>query len=203
MRPQLKIDDVIDFFGPVHKVKGMERSGWKERGIARPETVAAHGFGAASLAWLLASAEGADAGKAVKMILTNGLRRASLPDVTPSSMLFFRMTNYTRGAVEELTRHLPSAVREEAKALLEEYDAGETLEAQVAREADKLDTMMQAIAYERETGKRFAAQFFATYSGSFRTKTGKELYEQLRHKARRGFRLKKVYDIRLEEEKRG
>jgi len=202
MGKRLYIDDIIHFFGPLHKVKTRERSGWKERGVERAETIGAHGFGAAHLAWLLANAEGADAGKAMKMSLANDLQRASLPDLTPTSMAYFRQSEFEESAFEELAKYLPALVRKEYQTLLEEFRKGESLEAKIAREASKLDTILQAIAYERETGKRFAASFFATYSGDFETETGKELYSQLRQRARRGFRLKKVYDVRIEEAER-
>jgi putative hydrolase of HD superfamily len=200
--PKLHIDDVLYFFGPIHKVKSKERAGWKEQGVQPAETIGAHTFGAAHLAWLLSKAEGADADRVVKMTLVWGLRRASLPDLTPQTLAYFKKPELEHGAFEELAKHLPSAVRDEFKRLFDEYNEGKTLEAKLAREADKLDTILQAISYERETGKRFATQFFATYSDQFETGAGKALFDQLRQRARRGFRLKRVYDVRVEEAER-
>lgn len=199
---KIPIDDVIHFFSPVFKVKSKERSGWKERGVEYAETAASHSFGAAHLGWLMANAENADPNRVIKMLMVNGLRRASLPDLTPSSLAYFRKPELEEGAFEELAKYLPATVRDEYRRLFDEYTDGKTLEARLAREADKLDTIMQAIAYERETGKKFATQFFATYSTDFTTAIGQQLYEQLRQRARRGFRLKKVYDVRIEEESR-
>lgn len=202
MHHKLYLDDLIHFFSPIHKVKTKERSGWVKHGIKVPETLGAHTFGAAHLAWLMANAEGANSSRAINMVLMNGLLKADLPDLTPASPAYFHLSHLDPNALGELAQHLPSLLRTEYQKLFEEYEGGQTLEAQIATEANKLDTLLQAISYEREIGRKIAAEFFNTYQDQFKTKTGKQLYQQLKDRSRRGFRLKKVYDVRVEESER-
>ena len=67
------------------------------------------------------------------------------------------------------------AVGDEVRALWEEYEAGETKEAKLVKDADKLEMVMQASEYESigdagEGGK--LEEFFESTRGRYKTERG-------------------------------
>lgn len=83
---------------------------------------------------------------------------------------------------------MPENLKARYTTLFDEFQAQETREAKVAREADKLETLLQGEAYEEKTGKSdILDEFLQTYESVFQTDTGKSMFEELksRHKERK------------------
>jgi 5'-deoxynucleotidase YfbR-like HD superfamily hydrolase len=84
-------------------------------------------------------------------------------------------------ALNLVASELPDSIQDEYLSLFEEFQEMKTAEAKVAREADKLETLLQGNMYEIETGRTdILNEFLRTYSGIFKTKTGKLIFESIK-----------------------
>jgi putative hydrolase of HD superfamily len=157
------------------RLKRLRRTGWLDRGLppAEGETVAAHLYRTALLAWLAAAGDPAlDRDRVLKLALIHDLAEAIAGDpapyrpeeIPPASDLdarrrFFSIRHQRTAAdrqhkrlaedaaVAELTRALPAATRDELAGLWREYEAGATPEARFVKEADSLEAFLQSREY--------------------------------------------------------
>lgn len=143
------MENTFRFFDVVSVLKLTERAGWVQRGVpGLRETVGAHSFGVALLAWLLAAEVGVDVGRAVKMALVHDLLEAFTGDLTPMNVSFEEKRRREKAALPALAKELPKEIEGEVVALIQEYLAAESDVARLVEEADKLDTALQAGSYE-------------------------------------------------------
>jgi putative hydrolases of HD superfamily len=154
-------------------LKRLRRQGWVDRGVVSPESVADHSYRLALLVLILASrSPGVDPCRAVTLALVHDLPEALAGDITPfddalgrpgvdRSALFrqrpvFDPETYQakkereREAVEDLTSGLPEDVAALVQDAWLEYESGSTPEARLVRQADKLETWLQALEYAVE-----------------------------------------------------
>lgn len=134
-------------------LKRLYRQGWLQHGVPpeRCESVAAHTFGVALLAlWIVpAHYPRLDLLKTVQMALIHDLGEAFVGDLTPRDGLAPDEKHRREAvAVARLLEGLPNAA--ELLALWQEYEAGETPEARLVRQLDRLEMGLQASVYARE-----------------------------------------------------
>lgn len=166
-----------DWFHDIAALKHTERAGWVRSGVDQPrDTIASHSFGAALLGWFLADAEGVDVERVVKMALVHDLVMAHMPDITPEDDRYAEKRELEQEALDEVLAHAPASLTAEIEDLFEAFVAGETDEAQVAQEADKLDTLMQAKTYADVPFD----EFYAHLEDVFATETGVRTRDRLR-----------------------
>lgn len=167
-------------FEDIHRLKHTERQGWKDREIERPrDTIASHSFGAALLGWSLAEEEGTDSDRVVKMLLMHDLIMAYIKDYTPGDEEFDSKKKMEDRKFEDLKEDLPENLEDEISDLFQEFRENKTAEAQIAHEADKVDTLMQARKYSEEEGENFLPEFLNFYRENFTSDTGKTLFKSL------------------------
>jgi len=143
-------------------LKALPRAGWVSVGVASPETVASHCYGVALLASLYASREGLDSAKCVHMALLHDLAEAKIGDHLPEAvggLSTKEKATLEHAAFRELCEADGMLLGEEALRLFEEFDAGQTPEAQFVRECDKLDMFLQARRYEEQQGLDLSSFF--------------------------------------------
>lgn len=175
----------MELFEVIDDIKHSERQGWKDIGIESPrDTIASHSLGASITGWILSEKEGLNSEKVVKMLLIHDLIMAYIPDYTPEDDEYDSKKEFERQKLEELYETVPEGISSEFRSLLEELRARNTEEAQIAKEADKLDTLMQAATYNEETDENSLQQFLETYESYFETETGREQYENIRDKSK-------------------
>ncbi len=160
------------------KLKHLPRTGWLRHGISAPETVAAHSWQMALLALYLSAGhiKGYDFDKVIKLCLCHDLAESEIGDITPVDAA------YTTKARKELAAM--DKIAQEAKfpalsALFMEYEAGETPEARLARDLDKLDMYIQALDYEQKFPDRDLGEFRSSAAKGIKTALGKELLAEL------------------------
>lgn len=167
------------------QLKQLYRQGWLRVGVpeAQCESVAEHSLGVAFLTLLLADQliEGVDAPRALRMALLHDLGEARVGDLTPHHGVSPEEKHQReRAAVREILGGLPRG--DEYVALLDDYDRGESAEAKLVRQLDRLEMALQACAYEHQTGIDLG-QFFDSARKVFEhpavTQTAEEL-ERLR-----------------------
>lgn len=127
-------------------LKNLPRSGWQRLRIRLPETVAEHSFRVGIVGMTLAMIEGADAGHTAALCLLHDAHETRTGDVPAVGRAYV-----TTAAPEAVTAHqtlaMPHEVAKGFQALTEEYEAAETTEARLARDADKIETLLQAAEY--------------------------------------------------------
>ncbi len=152
------------------RLKGLRRTGWVDRRVESPESVADHSFRVALMVWYVARSRGLDAGRATIIALVHDLPEAELGDATPFDALrapdgtidldrlrqaapapSASATQQKREAearvVAEVAAALHPGVAGEFIELWSEYREQRTPEARLVKEIDRLETVDQALRY--------------------------------------------------------
>ncbi|NBE81250.1 HD domain-containing protein [Micromonospora rubida] len=130
-------------------LKSAARTGWWFAGVKHPETIAEHSPRTALIGMILASMEGADPARVTMLCVlhdTQETRTTDLPHIAKRYLTAAPNTTITADQVADC----PPAVTDTITAAVTEYEAGETLEAIVARDADKLECLVQAVEYRHQ-----------------------------------------------------
>jgi putative hydrolase of HD superfamily len=142
-------------------LKLLPRTGWLQRGIPNPESVAEHTFGVATLALLIGDAiDGLDRGKLLAIALLHDMAEALLSDLPASAKRFIGAEHKhaaERRALEEMLARLDNHA--EYLALWEEYARGCSREARLVKGIDRIEMLAQALSYER-AGSRALGEFW-------------------------------------------
>jgi putative hydrolase of HD superfamily len=143
--------EVVDFLLAAGALKNLPRTGWRLVGVTDCESVADHSFRVVLLALLLGElVEGVDRGKLLRMAVVHELPESIVTDLPPKAIQVIGRDVKQRAEREAWARLLPPGQQlDEWRALWEEFEAGRTQEAKLARVADKLEMLLQAYEYER------------------------------------------------------
>ena len=129
-----------DFLNRVEKLKSVRRHCVTADG--EPETVAAHTWRTALMAYLLKDELGdIDIDRVIRMCLIHDIGEAVTGDI-PTFEKNGGHERTERQAVEDLLGGLPGALAEELKALFAEMEALETKEAKVYKALDRLEAVI-------------------------------------------------------------
>ena len=157
-------------------LKTLPRAGWLRLGIPLPESVAAHSFRVGILGMVLASLEGADPNRAAALATFHDAHETRVGDVPATGRAYI-----TTAKPEAITAHqaarLPDDMGKLFQDLTAEYEAAQTLEARCARDADKIETMLQAIEYGEQGYK--TEPWVRTSVESLRTDSAKQLAQAI------------------------
>jgi putative hydrolase of HD superfamily len=163
-------DALIRFWTLALRLKRLRRTGWVDRGVDDPESGAAHSWGVALLAWLLARDHvELDRDRILLLGIVHDLPEAVAGDPTPfddvrdaagviPSDHFATAPGYTDAAraakaqaevaaLDEMLRGIPDDLAADLRGAWVEYERGETAEARFVRQIDKLETLLQAEDY--------------------------------------------------------
>lgn len=160
--PNRDVLPIVEAYFEFSHLKQLYRQGWLQRGIPpeRCESVAEHSFGVAVLALLLAETAfpQLDACKVLRMSLLHDFGEIYAGDLTPADGVE-RAAKYAleQRAVQRVMEKLPNGST--YIALWEEYEAGNTPEAQLVRQIDRLEMVLQASVYEHQNLSNLA-EFF-------------------------------------------
>jgi putative hydrolase of HD superfamily len=149
------MDNLLDFYRQVARLKELPRAGWVRRGLdaSGVESVAEHSFLAAVIALTLADDLGVDAGALLRLVLVHDLPECdpAVGDITPfCGVSPEEKRSRERAAMARLCDGLPGGPR--LFALWEEYDAAVTPESALAHEIDALEMAVQSRRYEDRHG---------------------------------------------------
>lgn len=164
-----------------NQLKRTARTGWIQRGVANPENVAAHTFGVAFAALLLAQnlEQELAMDRVLTMALLHDLPEGLTTDIPTPAWRFLPpgiKSDVERQAMVEILDADP-----EAKPLLaiwEELEAAQTAEARLVHDADKIDLLLQALVYEEQTGNLHLQEFWDN-PAQFHFEQSRSVYEAL------------------------
>jgi len=167
---------VATFLFEMGHLKHLTRAGWLLLGIPQPETVAEHSFRVGVVGITLAALEGADVGRTAALCLLHDAHETRIGDV-PSVGRAYVTTAVPEAVTAHQSSAMPDAVAEVVQGLVAEYEATETLESRVAHDADKIETLIQAVEYQAR-GHDTAAWRESSLS-ALRTSSGRQLAQAI------------------------
>jgi putative hydrolase of HD superfamily len=127
-------------------LKHLPRAGWLLLGIPQPESVAEHSFRVAMVGITLAAIDGADVGRTAALCLVHDAHETRIGDV-PSVGRAYVTTAAPEAVTANQTSRMPHEAAKVVQELVAEYEATETAESRLAHDADKIETLLQAIEY--------------------------------------------------------
>lgn len=157
-------------------LKNLPRAGWLLLGIPQPESVAEHSFRVAMTGITLAALDGADIGRTAALCVFHDGHETRIGDV-PSVGRAYISTAAPEAVTMDQTSRMPHEAAKAMQELTAEYEANETAEARLAHDADKLETLMQAIEYQDQGHD--AEAWRDTSLAALRTDAGRQLAQAI------------------------
>ncbi|KAL2546551.1 Metal-dependent phosphohydrolase [Forsythia ovata] len=164
----------IDFLTLCHRLKTTKRKGWINHGIKGPESIADHMYRMALMALIADDLPGVNRERCIKIALVHDIAEAIVGDITPSDGVpKEEKSRMELAALNEMCKVLGGGMRaEEIKELWQEYENNSSLEANLVKDFDKVEMILQALEYEAEHGK-VLDEFFLSTAGKIQTEIGK------------------------------
>lgn len=165
---------VIDFLTLCHRLKTTKRKGWINHGIKGAESIADHMYRMGLMALIAGDVPGLNRERCIKIALVHDIAEAIVGDITPSDGVpKAEKSRREQAALNEMCEVLGGGMRaEEIKELWFEYENNSSLEANLVKDFDKVEMILQALEYEIEHGK-VLDEFFLSTAGKFQTEIGK------------------------------
>ncbi|WP_184840564.1 HD domain-containing protein [Allocatelliglobosispora scoriae] len=127
-------------------LKGVRRAGWWHAGIRDPESVAEHSLRVAQLAALLAAEEGGDPARAALLAIWHDSQETRTGDLPHTAKRYVTGPD-PQSITADQTAAMPGPAAKVVREAVSEFEARTTIEAMCARDADKLECLIQAIEY--------------------------------------------------------
>ena len=157
---------MIELLSELMRLKAVPRTGWLLRGVRDVESVAAHSFGVACAAMLLADRARAlgmpvNIERVLRMALLHDLTEARTGDLPATIKRYFEPATL-KAADERAAREMLAPLGPLGADYLElwrDYEQRASLEARLVKAADKFDLLLQAREYEKG-GAQALAEFW-------------------------------------------
>lgn len=172
------LQGILGFLCEVGCLKRVRRSGWWLAGINSPESVAEHSFRTAIIGLIIAELEGCNPFETASICLFHDLNEARLLDSHALAKKYLNTKPAEALAVRDSMSRLPSALTERIQHLLHNFEAGESLESIVARDADVLECLIQAREYQ-SLGVAGASAFARPLAKRLKTTSAKRLAQMI------------------------
>lgn len=180
----------LEFLKLVGKLKEVKRTGWVRSGVAGAESVADHMYRMAMMGFLMGLSLDKSVSvnniKCIKMALVHDIGESLIGDLVtegnrPDKISREEKIQRERNAIRKISDVIGGDVGSEIAALWEEFEAGDSVEAQHLRDLDKFEMIVQASEYETAQDLKLH-DFFRTTEGKFGTQLFKELDTELRRR---------------------
>ncbi|KAM6571877.1 hypothetical protein CsatA_015957 [Cannabis sativa] len=171
---------VVDFLTLCHRLKSTKRKGWINHGIQNPESISDHMYRMALMALIVRDLPGVNRERCIKIAIVHDIAEAIVGDITPSDGVpKEEKRRMEQAALNEMCKILGGDLRAaEIKELWEEYEYNSSIEANLVKDFDKVEMILQALEYEEEHGK-VLDEFFLSTAGKFQTEIGKSLASEI------------------------
>ncbi|GLW11173.1 haloacid dehalogenase [Microtetraspora sp. NBRC 13810] len=157
-------------------LKRYKRTGWLVAGVRDPESVADHSFRTALIAGVIAALEGGNPERAAFMGLFHDTQETRITDIPYIGKRYLKPTPNEQVTADQV-RGLPEPVARMVGDAVGEYEEKTSLEAVCARDADKLECLLQAVEY-REQGNHNVQPWIDSSLAALTTPTAKRLADE-------------------------
>ncbi|MGD9546590.1 MAG: HD domain-containing protein [Candidatus Krumholzibacteriia bacterium] len=158
-------ETMADLLVRANRLKTTPRTGWAQRGVPAPESVADHSHGVAFIALALldlVDEPDLDRATVLTMAIIHDLPESVTGDLSLGASRL--LPKGAKAAAESAAMaELLGRSRVEARwrATWDGFEAQESPEARLVRDADRLDLLVQALAYERASGTLELEEFWS------------------------------------------
>ncbi|AXI78373.1 HD domain-containing protein [Peterkaempfera bronchialis] len=136
----------VGYFMELGALKRAKRSGWWIAGVKDPETIAEHSWRTAVIGAVLAMMEGADPAKVALLCTFHDSQESRIGDIPWIGRRYLVASSNEEVTADQVADAHP-AVADGVKAVVHEYENGDSLEVLVAHDADKLECVIQGLEY--------------------------------------------------------
>ncbi|NEW73513.1 HD domain-containing protein [Streptomyces rhizosphaericus] len=168
---------VARFLFEAGALKQNRRTGWWMAGVRDPESVAEHAWRTSLIASIIAQLEGADPARAALMAVWHDSQETRTGDVNHLGKKYAPSPD-PRTVTEDQTADMPEALASAVRGWVGEYEAKESPEAVCARDADKLECLLQGLEYLSQ-GYENAQRWVDNSRDRLVTESGKRLADEL------------------------
>ncbi|MFK0253064.1 HD family hydrolase [Streptomyces sp. NPDC090445] len=168
---------VARFLYEAGTLKHARRTGWWMAGVNDPESVAEHSWRTSVIASVIAELEGADPARAAFLAVWHDTQETRTGDVNHLGKKYAAGAD-PRAVTADQTAGMPEALASAIRDLVAEYEAQDSPEAVCARDADKLECLLQGIEYKAQ-GYEAAQRWIDNSRARLTTETGKRLAGEL------------------------
>ncbi len=168
---------LIRFLYEVGHLKNVPRAGWTVMGIPSPESVAEHSYRTTVIGYVLAHLEQADVDKTVRMCLFHDVHEARVTDLHRLARKYVDWEPAETKAIAHMLKRLPGSIADSLASVLDEYNRVETLEAQIVKDADRLEFIFQAVEYQAR-GHGDLREWIAQNQQDLRTDSARKLAQE-------------------------
>ncbi|MGB6163915.1 MAG: HD domain-containing protein [Pseudonocardiaceae bacterium] len=170
---------VASFAFELGVLKRIRRAGWWHAGVRDPESVAEHSLRVAQLASILAAIEGAEPGRAALLAIWHDSQETRTGDIPHTARPYLDQCS-PEVITADQTASLPDTARKTVQEAVAEYEAAQTPEAHCAKDADKLECIIQAIEYQ-DAGYTRVQGWIDSARASLRTGTAHRIADAALH----------------------
>jgi putative hydrolases of HD superfamily len=164
---------VANFAFELGVLKRMRRAGWWHVGVRDPESVAEHSLRVAQLASIIAAIEGAEPGRAALLAVWHDSQETRTGDIPHTARPYIDQC-CPEVITADQTASLPDAARKTVQDVVAEYETQQTPEAHCAKDADKLECLIQAVEY-KDAGYTRVQGWIDSSRNNLRTDTARRI----------------------------
>lgn len=168
---------VAHFLYEAGTLKHTRRTGWWMAGVRDPESVAEHSWRTSLIASIIASLEGADPARAAFLAVWHDSQETRTGDVNYLGKKYSSEAD-PRAVTADQVAGMPERLAATVRSLIAEYEAKDSPEATCARDADKLECLLQGLEYKAQ-GYESAQRWIDNSRGRIVTDTGQRLADEL------------------------
>jgi putative hydrolase of HD superfamily len=172
------LSKVADFLFETGTLKNARRTGWWMAGVRDPESVAEHSWRTSLLASVIASLEGADPARAALMAVWHDSQESRTGAVNHLGKRYMGQEADPVQVTADQTAGMPEALAKSIQDAVAEYEARQTPEAICARDADKLECLLQGIEYKAQ-GYEHAQRWIDNSRARLVTESARQLADEL------------------------
>lgn len=168
---------VAHFLYEAGTLKNTARTGWWMAGVKQPESVAEHSWRTSLLASIIAKLEGADPARAALLAVWHDTQETRTGDVNYLGKKYSTAADPAAVTADQ-TAGMPELLATAIQELVGEYEEKDSMEAICARDADKLECMLQGLEYKAQ-GYEAAQRWIDNSQARLTTETGQRLAKEL------------------------
>ena len=168
---------VSNFLFEAGTLKQSKRTGWWMAGVRDPESVAEHAWRTSLIASVITKLEGADPARAAFLAVWHDSQETRTGDVNHLGKRYAGEADPEAVTADQVAG-MPAVLADTVRELVGEYEARESPEAVCARDADKLECMLQGIEYKAQ-GYALAQRWIDNSRGRLVTDTAQRLADEL------------------------